>query len=187
MNRKPSLVVCLLRPPLVVLKFVVDRVYGILFAGWLDKLMVNRGNGEFLVDIRKYLPFLFHEYGARVLVNDREPPASFDFALVTLSVGDLILRFFRDRGTVTLRVSSIRAPNDSHELSTVLNLLDGNVERPSHLLDIEPVLRAHMDDLRQAFSDTHYAYLKERLSEAAGYEGVVTRQWEREINCRLYD
>lgn len=186
MNRQPSLLIRVLRPPLVAFRFVVDSGYALLFSWWLDKRLVNASNRGFAADIRKHLPFLFEQYGARILPNDQEPPPSFDFALVTILAGDLVLRFFRDRGTVTVRVSSTSAPDNSHELSTLLSVVDVGVERRhfSHLLDVAPVLRSHMGDLRQAFSVGRYAHVKEQLSEISQHDEVIRQQWEREINRR---
>jgi len=187
LNREPPLLFRVIRPPLVLLRFVLNSGYALLFSWWLDKRLVDSSNREFAADIRKHLPFLFEQYGARILPNDREPPPSFDFALVTVVADDIVLRFFRDRGTVTVRASSTSAPDDSHELTTLLNVVDAAIKRRcfSHLLDVEPVLRSHMDDLRKAFSEGRYAYVKGQLSEVSQHDEVVRRQWEREINRRL--
>ena len=130
MNREPPLLFRVIRPPLVLLRFVLNSGYALLFSWWLDKRLVDSGrNREFAADIRKHLPFLFEQYGARILPNDREPPPSFDFALVTVVADDIVLRFFRDRGTVTVRASSTSAPDDSHELTTLLNVVDAAIKR----------------------------------------------------------
>jgi hypothetical protein len=101
MGRKPSLlarcVVAVVRPPLLLLRFVVDSVYAALFAWWRDDLLIRKSNKEFLADIRRFLGFLFNECNAQILPNHRDPPAYFDWALVTISIDSIILKFLRDR------------------------------------------------------------------------------------------
>jgi hypothetical protein len=43
-----------------------------------------------------------------------------------------------------------------------------------------------MDLLRHALSPSQYPELKGRLDEIRKYERVVAKQWETEINRRLY-
>jgi hypothetical protein len=181
-------IVAIVRPPLLLLNFVLKKSYSLLFAWWLDKKLVNRSNRHFEDDIRRQLSFLFDDFHARVVLNEKEPPPSFDFALITLSAKDLMFQIFRDRGAITMRVSSPRIPNDWHEVSSVLNVMDVGVERQtfSNLHDLERIVQPHMKELRAAFSEACYPEVKLRLSDVYAYDRAVTRQWETEINRRLY-
>jgi hypothetical protein len=181
-------VVAIVRPPLVVLRFVIEKSYSLVFGWWLDKRLVSRSNQRFGDDVRRHIAFLFDDYGARIIPNGPEPPASFDFALVTLSVGDLIFRFFRGRGDVTMNVASTRAPNDWHELSALLGVMDLGVQRRAFtdLADIGRILRLHMNEIRQALSPEHYRNTQRLLYEVYEHDHAVTRQWSAEINRRLY-
>lgn len=188
MNRKPSLLARLLTGPFVVLHFVIDTIHAALFGWWLPDLQVKKANKHFLADIRGHLGFLFDEYNARILPNDPDPPAYFDWAKATISVKDLILEFYRDRGTVTVRVASSRAPKESYELPDLLNAAGEDIQRGpfSHLLDVEPVLRRHMDKIENAFSGEKFASVKEQISLLSEHDEGIRRQWESEINRRLY-
>jgi hypothetical protein len=181
-------VIALTTPPARVLGFVLRTMHSVLFRWWLDKRLVKKSNEKFAHEIREELPFLFSEYGAEVIPNDREPRASFDFAYVTVSVAGLILRFCRGLGTTSIDVSSARNSDKSHDLSSVLNLIDGEVRRQSYscLLEVEPLLRSHMKELIAAFSERNYDNVNRRLSDVYAHDRAATRQWEAEINRRLY-
>jgi hypothetical protein len=180
--------ITLTAPPARALGFLLSVLYSLLFRWWLDKLMVKKGNEKFAEEIRETLPFLFSAYGAQVIPNDREPRASFDFAYVTVSMSGLILRFCRGLGTTSIDVSSLRNPEQSHDLSSVLNSIDSEVKRQSYsgLLEVEPLLRSHMKEVIEAFSERKYDEVNRRLSDVYSHDRAVTRQWETEINRRLY-
>jgi hypothetical protein len=108
--RRPSLwvriVITILRPPLLVLGFVVGNLYKFCF-GWLDKRMARQNEQRFAEDVRTHLPRLFSEHGAKVIPNEGVPfPPSFDGAYVTVAVGNLRLRFVRGRGDFSVKVAS---------------------------------------------------------------------------------
>ncbi len=144
-----SWIVAIVKPPLEVLAFLLRKAYALLFAWWLDNRLVKREREKFVADIHRCLGFLFQEYGAHIIPNEHEAPPSFDFVIATLVAGDLFLRFFRGRGDISVMVSSLRTPSEWHELSTLLSAMGTGVPRQgfSHLLDVERVLRPHMNHL----------------------------------------
>ena len=75
-----------------------------------------------------------------------------------------------------------------HDLPSVLNLIDDTVSRQpySSVVEVEPVLRPHMRELIAAFSKESYADVSRRLSDVYAHDRALTRQWENEINRRLY-
>ncbi len=77
---------------------LIKAIYYIFFGWWFDQKLSRRIHDDLVRDVYTWLGFLFTDYGAKIIPNDQEPPALFDFALVTLSVGDLIFRIFRGRG-----------------------------------------------------------------------------------------
>ena len=87
-----------------------------------------------------------------------------------------------------MRVASTRAPNDWHEVSAVLSVMDVGVERQAfrNPADIARVLRPHMAEMEEAFSGDRHSEVERRLSDIYAHDGAVTRQWETEINRRLY-
>jgi len=183
-----DLIVGIIRPPLVVLRFVMEKTYKIFFGWWLDELLVNRENEKFAEEIREHLYFLFESYGAKVIPNEQQPPALFDFASVTILVGKIVLRFDRGHGDVTVSVASVGSPRDWHELSTLLSVMDVGVQRQafSGLDGVGRILRSHMNDIERALSSDHYFAVKERLSDIDAHDRAVRRQWETEINRRFY-
>jgi hypothetical protein len=183
-----TLIIFVVRPPLVLIGVVVKAIYYLSFGWWLDPKLTRRLHEDLVSDIHKWLGFLFTDYGARIIPNDQEPPALFDFAMVTLSVGDLVFRIFRGRGDVTLRVASSRIPNEFHEFSTLLSAMDSGVKRQgfSHLMDIERILKPHMNELKEAFTAQRFPQIKDELLRIYARDRVITKQWETEINRRLY-
>lgn len=192
MNRPPNpfvrALIAVTTPPVRALGYVLWALYWILFGWWLDKRLVRRRDEKLAAEIREALSFLFSDYGAIIIPNDRETPASNDFAAATVSVADLILRFYWGLGTLSIDVSSARNPKELHDLPSVLNLIDSAVARQqySSVLEVEPVLRPHMRELIAAFSEDSYAEINRRLSDVYARDRVVTRQWEDEINRKLY-
>jgi hypothetical protein len=176
-------------PPVRALGFILWGLYWILFGWWLDKRLVKKGNEKFAAQICHVLPFLFSDYGAVIIPNDQETTAANDFAQATVSVGGLILRFCRGLGEISIDVSSVRHAKELHDFSSVLNLIDDTVRRQSSyasLLEVQPLLRSHMKELIVAFSTESYAEINRRLSDVYAHDRAVTRQWENEINRKLY-
>ncbi|HVZ16622.1 MAG TPA: hypothetical protein VG897_05875, partial [Terriglobales bacterium] len=77
-----SAIVAILRPPLLLLRFVVESLYRVFFAWWLDERFTRNANSRFADQIRSEVPFLFDNCNALLIANDHEPPPLFDFAAV---------------------------------------------------------------------------------------------------------
>jgi hypothetical protein len=184
-----SWIVGIVRPPLIVLRFIFSSIHSLLFAWWLDARLVKRSNERFAKEITENLQFLFTYYNARIIPNDREPPPSFDFAMVTIATSDLLFRFLRGRGDLGVHVAPQRAPNDWHELSLVLSVIDvrEGFERRSvyWLSDVARWLTLYIDRIEKAFSESRYPETKQRLDDVYRYDRAVTRRWETEINRKL--
>jgi hypothetical protein len=67
-----SWIVAIVRPPLIVLRFVVEKAYSALFGWWFDDRVVKKNHDALLADIHKHLGFLFEDFGAQIIPNDRE-------------------------------------------------------------------------------------------------------------------
>ena len=111
-----------IRPPLLALRFIFGKLYSLLF-GRLDIRAASKNQERLAHDVRASLSFLFSEHGARIVLNEgvRFPPPM-DYAVVTLSIGNMFLRFVRGDGSLGVQVSPERMPQDWHELSQVLRL-----------------------------------------------------------------
>jgi hypothetical protein len=170
--RQPTMwariVIGILRPPLLVLRFVFGNLYKLCF-GWLDRRMARQNERRFVEDIHTYLAFLFSEYGAKVILNEGVPfPPSFDGAYVTVAVGNLRLRFVRGRGDFSVGVASAFAPNDWEDFQLVADGIgkwDMSKQGPRYytLETFEPVLRSRLERLQEALSKDRF---ETTLSEA---------------------
>jgi hypothetical protein len=189
-GRRPNLIIRLLRPPLVLLRFVLENGYGLLFGRWLDKRLARKDERRLARDIKESLWFLFSEFGARIVPNEGvKGPPPFDYAVVTVSTADLSFKFVRGRGELDVYVGPQRLPKTRHELSLVLSLVgspEGLTRQPLYRLpNVERLLRPHMGLLREAFSEARYPDLEKRLLEVYDNDRLVTRRMEDRINRRL--
>jgi hypothetical protein len=133
---------------------------------------------------------LFNEYNGTIVPDGTiKYPRPFDYTSVVVSLEDMLFRFFRGRGELRVWVAPKIEPNDWEDLSLVLDAIAPE-STPRHsiifLEDAGRLLRGYMDLLRHALSPSQYPELKGRLDEIRKYERVVAKQWETEINRRLY-
>lgn len=149
---------------------IVVEGYKTFFGWWLDKRVAQRNQDRLAHDIREKLAFLFAEYSATAVPNDASLPfpPGFDYAVVTVVVGNVRFQFFRGRGEFRVDVAPQHDPSDLNEISTVLRAI-GAVEGPqTQPLYQEPrdfgrLLRTHFDRLDKSFSETEYPTTKENL------------------------
>jgi hypothetical protein len=179
-----------LRLPTLLIGFIVVEGYRVLIGWWLDPLIASSDNRRLEKDVRALLPFLFTERRGRVA-----PPRKgsfspgFDYAFVTVRVGGLLIRFCRGRGEVDVRVASAEAPNDWHELSLLLSVLDNRSELErwgiSDLRDAARTLETNLDRLGLVFAAGYSEELKQRLAEAYRTDKIAMRGAEWNINKRF--
>jgi hypothetical protein len=163
--RRPTLfariVIAIVTPPLLVLRFVLGNLYNLCF-GWFDKRLARQHEQRFAQDIRTYLEFLFSERGGNVIPNEGVPfPPSFDGAYVTVAVGELRLRFVRGRGDFSVRVASAFAPNDWEDFRLVADGVgQWDMSKPGPrnytLETFEPILRSRLEHLQKALSKDRF-------------------------------
>jgi hypothetical protein len=178
-----------LRPPVLLIGLLARPLYRPMFSR-SDERLATEHEEKLLTDLHTLLPFLFNEMDGRTVPGDRANfPPPFDYAVVTIDVSDLFLRFTRGRDHLAVQVAPKSSPNNFHELSTVLNSLEicalkrGTI---SGLHQAGALLRTHMDALIQAFSEDQYPLTRARLHETYAHDEVIRRQQETEINRRLY-
>jgi hypothetical protein len=184
------------RPPLLVLGFVMKPIslpFGLLF-GLLDRTLARRDERRLGLDIAEAMPFLFADYGGRIVPNEGVPfPPGFDYAFVTVAVDNLLIRFCRGRGDLDLYIGSKTHPRDLQELGLVLGLLDkqGDHKRWGivNLRDAAQVLKQHMNLLKRGLGrlggDSRDEELVRGLGEVVASDRIAIRQAEWEINKRL--
>jgi hypothetical protein len=191
MNRPVNkLVVAIVRPPLLLLGFVFKGFYSLLFSG-LDRRLALKHQQQLQSDVLAFIPSLASRPGMRILMSEiGKPPPPFDYAEVTIAVPPMQFHFVRGRGGFDAYIGRDCADKNWHELSLVLSILDflpemsrGSITDPS---DVERALQLYWDQLSASFSDEQYSELKKQLAGIYAHDRVITKQWETEINRRLY-
>jgi len=175
--------------PIRLLRSTVSTVYDLLFGG-LDRRLARKNEERLVEEIHGALPFLFIARGGRIIPNQGVPfLPGFDYAFVTVAVDDILVRFCRGRGDLGVHVASKHAPNDWHEVSRLLNLIEKkeDIERSGilDLRDASRLLESHMDQLKEAFVERPGNDLKQRLADVYAHDRIAMREAEWEINKRL--
>ena len=102
----------------------------LLLGRWFNvKSHADRLQEQLEAELRERADVLFREYDARVIPNTETYPTGFDYAVVTIAVHHVLLRFIRGRGDFRVDVApsvnpsawkeaSFVAKNSSHSDST---------------------------------------------------------------------
>jgi len=181
-----------IRPLVGALGLVVTTTYGVLFGWWYGRLVRSRERDALLQDVKEELWFLFIERNAQVVTNgDVTHLSALDCAMVTVSAEELLFRFIRWHGEFQTHVSSKSASRaDWHELASILDgVLPERITRRSvaSLRDAAELIEEHWSLLKDALSPQNYPRLKEKLNREHDGEMRVARQFQNEINRRLYE
>jgi len=146
-RRVAKLVVAIIRPPLLLLRFVFGGVYKLLFSGRGIGLSLEPQR-QLEQDIRNEVPSLVSRDATRIIpVDFGDSPPPFDYAQVDVASPPLKFRFSRGRDQLAVFVNHESMEDHEHELSLVLSLLDltPEVRRGSitKLLDVDRLLREY--------------------------------------------
>jgi len=177
--------------PLRILGAIVPPTYKLLF-GWLERRHALRSQERFSAEIRLSLPFLFTEANGKIIPNIGVPfPPAFDYAFVTMCLDGFLLRFARGRGELDVYVAPVFASDDWHDLSLILSVIENaaSISRGCFrdLSDLNQILRPHWQEIRHFLSPERFDAIKSLLAnEVYIPEKNRTREWEAEINWRLY-
>jgi hypothetical protein len=176
-------------PPLRLLMFILKPI-GLLF-GLLDRPLARRHERRLRLDIAEAMPLLFQERHARIVPNEGVPfPPSFEYAFVTVEIENILVRFCRGRGELSVEVGSKARPRDLHELCLVLSLLDrqSGVKRGG-IVDVwhaATILESSIGLLNRAFGGgAPDEALMRGLAQVATDDRIAIREAEWEINKRL--
>jgi len=175
--------------PIRLLRSTVSTTGDLLF-GRLDRRIARMNQARLAQEIQTELSFLFGTHRGNIVPNEGVPfPPSFDYAFVTVAVDDILIRFCRGRGDLGVHIASKLTPNEWHEVSLLLNLIEKNenLERTGvlDLRDASRLMEAQMDQLKGAFVERPGNDLKQRLAAVYADDRVATREAEWEINKRL--
>jgi hypothetical protein len=183
-------IIAVLTPPFRAVGFIIGNLYKLLF-GVADNRRAKENEARFARDIHNGLPFLFDDVGGTIVVNRGLPfPPAFDYAFITIVAGNLFFVFSRGRGELNVEVAPRHLQKDGYELSFILNLLvpTEDIRRGAlfDLVEVSRFLRPHMNLLNEAFSPELYPSTRQILAGAESYDRAANRQWEAEIDRRLY-
>jgi hypothetical protein len=177
----------MMRPVFVPLFWILERTYELLFAR-SDLRMSIQAEEQLGREIQSKLPFLFDEYGGQLISSTPTKPRPFDFAVSKVVLPDFTLQFIRGRGDFRVRIAPNHAPKALEDLPIILSIIDESFERREFksFPDLESVLKPRMKLLQDALSPDRYSGLSPRLENVHEHDRAVIRQWETEINRRLY-
>lgn len=135
-----------------------------------------------------YLSYLTITGGRLCHDETLKHPRPFDYAVAIVVLDELSLRFIRGRGEFTVQVARNCAPGSWEELPLVLSIIDEGFDQRyfSSFKEVAVALKPRMNRLLEALSTDQYPELQKRLANAHAYDRAVIRQWETEINRRLY-
>ncbi|MGE0404727.1 MAG: hypothetical protein AB7O65_00375 [Candidatus Korobacteraceae bacterium] len=164
--------------------FVCGLLYKILFSWWLDPWGQRRKNEALWRDLQA--KFYFLTSSGKQIEDEKLEIAPFDYAYVTIVCGDLGFYFSRGRGAVSVILWPVRFPDHKYSLERVLAFLNN---RPGGQIvetldDASDLLRSRFDQIREAFSETKYEELRDKLAEEEKSESIRIR--EAEWNKRIY-
>jgi hypothetical protein len=188
----------LVRPIIVPIGFVLGKIYDFFFWERDVRLSIERED-RLASEIQQHLPFLFSEYaGAIVPIESNEDPVPkslqhprpFDYAVVIVAIGDLLLCFIRGRGEFNIEVTKRCDPKNWGELPLILYWLGwreqmGEPRSFMSMEDVAEVLRPRMGLLLERYSEERYPEMRQRVADAREEERAAARQLSAEINRRF--
>ena len=117
-----QLLIELIRPPVLLVGFVVKTIYRTMLGWWLDPWLQRKANQSLVEDVRANLPFLFPK--GSVVQPPRIRVLPFDYASVEIGWENLLFSFTRGREETNVVVAPTHAPNMSYELGPVIAALE---------------------------------------------------------------
>lgn len=179
-----------MRPVRVFIAPVLGMLYKILF-GRSDLRRSKLNEARLARDIQGECSFLFEEQSAQIITNpDARHPRPFDYAVVRIATGNLLLSFTRGRGELTVEVCAAQHPGEWSELAWALAAVGGldQIEPRafSSLRDVAEVLKPRIDRLKEAYSEERYPETNRFLTGVKDHERAVARQLSAELNRKLY-
>lgn len=154
------------------------------------KRMMKISDDKFAAVVRENLLFLFTDYGAQLVPNEKETPPYFDWAQATITTDDLRFNFTRDHGMIFANVAPSHAFHDWQPLSAVLTAIgaaDGSEREVefSRLPTIAVWLRSEMPRLKEAMSERNFEKTKEQVSNICKRRNIqATLRLENELSER---
>ena len=176
------------KPPLVVVGFIFKGLYWITYGWWGEGRFFQKQLRRLEVEIRDLFWFLFSEHSGEIVQNgDIGHLARLQASVVTVSVGNLLVRFVEWRDEQQVHIASKQSPSEWYGLLSALRAMDQEVEsRIFGFRDAADLLHRNLKQLEEAFSPVIDPELRKRVLLDRDYDRAATRQLENEINRRLY-
>jgi len=187
-TRPQPLLITVLRPPLLVVAFIFKVIHKVFFVWWLDPWFQRKSNQALWDDVQANLYFL---YSNGELIKEKHPQIlPFDYASVSLVFDNIRFCFTRGREELNVSLSPRHAPMDTHQLPVVIAALDSKdvteLKPIAYFSEVGDLLRPRLDALNRAFSEKAYPDFKRKLEQEEKTLRVLTREFEWELNKRLY-
>lgn len=179
----------LIMPPLAVIVFIVRGCYGLFYGWWGEKRYNAKQQEKLEQQILAEFSFLFHDRNGRVVPNQIDNHMLTGWPVVTVSVDGLLVCFIKWRDERRVLIASERVPNDWHDLSKVLNVVEPDEARDHSFASFETaatVLNRGWALVKEAFSPEQYPEVKNQLQRDHRQAMAATRLMGREMNRRLY-
>lgn len=152
------IVLVLLRPIARAIGAIVSPIYELAFQP-LSERSQRKSEKRLQDEIRRNLPWLFERYGGKVIPNTQNYRRAFDYAVVTVALGNIFIRFVRGRGELRADIAPAHAPTNWEEVAEAIESAGlGKVPRPQYysLNDLGRLLEQNLDHLNAAFAEDQY-------------------------------
>jgi hypothetical protein len=152
------IILVLLRPIARAVGTIVSPVYDIAF-GPLGERSQRKRERRFQDEIRRSLPWLFARYEAKVIPNTQSYPRAFDYAVVTIALGNILIRFVSGRGELRADIAPAHAPTNWEEIGEAIAFVGESKQSPPRyfrLADLGQLLEQNLNRLNPAFAQGQY-------------------------------
>jgi hypothetical protein len=139
--------------------------YKLLFSWWLDPRTHRKNQEQFEREIKNRISCLFTNYGAQLVPNDQDYPRVFDYAVITVAIDTMLLRFVRGRGEFRVDVCPQRMVGTWQEISSLVERdpLNTNAKRRTKYYgtrDFSQFFQSNFDEIKAKVADEGWRPLK---------------------------
>ncbi len=163
-KRNEKLLIAVIRPPLLLLGFVVKTIYLTVIGWWLDPWLQRKQHRALLDDVERNLYFIVSQATAITSPSEVLP---FDYASVEIVWENLFLVVTRGREELNLSIAPNHARDELSQLGPTIAALENRhfSERDAiySLAEAAALLRPRLQFLNAAFSPQEYARTKTRI------------------------
>jgi len=144
----------------------LSGVYSIGFRWWLEPLLTRQSEHKLRAEIRGNCSFLFDNFGARFVPNEREYRWG---KVVTLATPNLRLQVSKDRGEYGASVSPVAGKVEWAKVCDALKAVIPEWPRPVYdpisLTELSAILEPQFARLEEAYGPEKYPFTKRNLEQ----------------------